>query len=104
MIRRVSWRKAASRAHSIRREIRLLPMSEITCSRCGQTREQLSGPPLPSELGAKIFESICQECWREWLRAQTAIINHYALNLLDPKAKQFLVKQTEVFLFGQPQA
>ncbi len=75
-------------------------MATITCSRCKQAGEQLNGPPLPGELGARIYDSICQNCWREWLRQQTAVINHYGLNLLDPKAKQFLTEQTEVFLFG----
>jgi Fe-S cluster biosynthesis and repair protein YggX len=75
-------------------------MPTITCSRCKQPGEQLKGPPLPGDLGARIYESICQNCWREWLRQQTAVINHYGLNLLDPKAKEFLTRQTEVFLFG----
>jgi len=72
----------------------------ITCARCSQSREQLPRPPLPGDLGTRIFDSICQVCWKEWLRQQTAVINHYGLNLLDPKAKQFLTKQTEAFLFG----
>jgi Fe-S cluster biosynthesis and repair protein YggX len=75
-------------------------MSTITCTRCSQSREQLPRPPLPGELGTRIHQSICQVCWKEWLRQQTAVINHYGLNLLDPKAKQFLTKQTEAFLFG----
>jgi Fe-S cluster biosynthesis and repair protein YggX len=75
-------------------------MATITCSRCNQPGEQLKAPPLPGDLGARIYDSICQNCWRDWLRQQTAVINHYGLNLLDPKAKQFLTQQTEVFLFG----
>jgi Fe-S cluster biosynthesis and repair protein YggX len=75
-------------------------MPTITCARCGHTREQLARAPLPGDLGTRIHESICQVCWKEWLRQQTAVINHYGLNLLDPKAKQFLTKQTEAFLFG----
>jgi Fe-S cluster biosynthesis and repair protein YggX len=35
------------------------------------------------------------------LKEQTAIINHYALNLLDPKAKEFLTQKTEDFFFGE---
>lgn len=64
----------------------------------------MAAPPFPNELGHKIYDSICQACWQEWLRQQTAIINHYALDLRDAKARQFLTEQTEVFLFGQPQA
>lgn len=79
-------------------------MADITCMRCGQTRDQMAAPPFPNEFGQKIYDGICQVCWQDWLREQTAIINHYGLDLRDPKARQFLIKQTEVFLFGQPQA
>ena len=75
-------------------------MSDITCKRCGQSGEQLNGPPLPTDLGTRIHDSICQTCWGEWLKQQTAIINHYSLNLLDPKAKELLTRETEKFLFG----
>ena len=73
----------------------------ISCVRCGQTREGLAAPPFPTELGNRILSSICQVCWKDWLRQQTQIINHYALDLRDPKARQMLTQQTETFLFGQ---
>lgn len=75
-------------------------MNTINCARCGQEGEQLKAPTLPGELGIRIYDSICRRCWQDWLRQQTAVINHYGLNLLDPQAKQFLTQQTEVFLFG----
>jgi Fe-S cluster biosynthesis and repair protein YggX len=77
-------------------------MPDVTCIRCTQTREALLAPPFPNELGAKILGSICQVCWKDWLRQQTQIINHYALDLRDPKARQMLMQQTETFLFGAP--
>jgi Fe-S cluster biosynthesis and repair protein YggX len=79
-------------------------MGDITCVRCGETRSQLSSPPLPGDLGDRIFDNICQVCWTEWLREQTAIINHYALDVRQAQAREFLTKQTESFLFGLPQA
>ena len=79
-------------------------MSDIQCARCGKHAPQLPSPPTPGELGNKVYDSICQDCWKEWLRQQTALINHHGLNLRDPKAKAFLTEQTEAFLFGQPQA
>jgi len=75
----------------------------ITCTRCGQSRDQLTRPPLPGDLGNRIYDTICQDCWKEWLRQQTAVINHYGLDLLDAKARQFLTQQTEAFLFGARQ-
>ncbi len=75
-------------------------MPAITCARCGQTRDALATPPFPNQLGQRILGSICQICWKEWLKQQTSIINHYALDLRDPKSRQMLLTQTETFLFG----
>ena len=75
-------------------------MPDVTCARCGQTREGLPAPPFPNDLGARIVASICQPCWKDWLKQQTQIINHYGLDLRDPKARQMLMAQTETFLFG----
>lgn len=78
-------------------------MSEITCVRCGQSKARLPHPPLPTELGNRLYDSVCRDCWQDWLKEQTAMINHYALNLLDPQAKKFLTEQTEAFFFGAKQ-
>ena len=77
-------------------------MTQVNCVRCGKTGGQLGQPPLPTDLGNRIFDSICQECWGEWLKQQTTIINHYGLNLVDPEARKFLTQQTELFLYGPP--
>ncbi len=77
-------------------------MAEFQCARCGNADSRLPAPPMPGELGTRIYGSICAACWQEWLRQQTAVINHYGLNLRDPQAKRFLTQQTETFLFGAP--
>ena len=75
-------------------------MDGLTCARCSKPGDQLKAPPFPTDLGGRIYDSVCITCWQEWLKEQTAIINHYGLNLLDPKSKTFLFEQTEKFLFG----
>jgi Fe-S cluster biosynthesis and repair protein YggX len=50
-------------------------------------------------MGTRAYEQVCASCWQEWLQHQTALINHYGLNLRDPQARQFLTQQTEAFLF-----
>lgn len=74
-------------------------MPEIECVRCGQTGPQLERAPLRSELGARIHREICQRCWDEWLRYQTALINHYGLDVRDKPAREFLTANMEAFLF-----
>lgn len=75
-------------------------MASVTCSRCGEAREGLAFQPFPNELGRRAYENICGVCWGEWLRLQQQLINHYALNLRDPQAKEFLFQNMEQYLFG----
>jgi Fe-S cluster biosynthesis and repair protein YggX len=74
-------------------------MSDITCSRCGNTRAGFEKPPFPGKIGARVVSEICQDCWAQWNRQQMMLINHYGLNLMDPQARTFLTRQMEAFLF-----
>jgi Fe-S cluster biosynthesis and repair protein YggX len=74
-------------------------MSEIACARCKKTREGFDRPPFPGAIGGRVLESICQQCWADWLKQQTMLINHYGLNVMDPKARQFLTRNMDAFLF-----
>jgi Fe-S cluster biosynthesis and repair protein YggX len=79
-------------------------MTDLTCARCGKSGERLAAPPLPTDLGGRIYDLVCQACWQEWLREQTAIINHFGLNVLDTKAKKLLTEKTEEFFFADEPA
>lgn len=75
-------------------------MAIIKCVRCGHEREQMAFQPFQNEFGRRVYAEICGVCWAEWLRQQQALINHYGLNLREPKAREFLLEQTEKFLFA----
>jgi Fe-S cluster biosynthesis and repair protein YggX len=80
-------------------------MPTISCTRCGQQRDQMAFRPFQNELGLRAFEQICAVCWGDWIKTQQQLINHYALNVRDQKAKDFLFQQMEQFLFaGKAQA
>ena len=70
----------------------------VTCARCGQTRAGFVKPPFPGAIGASVVESICTQCWADWLKQQTMLINHYGLRD-DPQARLFLTKNMSAFLF-----
>jgi Fe-S cluster biosynthesis and repair protein YggX len=74
-------------------------MTEIACVRCGETGPQLARPPLRNELGERILASICQRCWDQWLRYQTALINHYGLDVREREARELLTTNMEAYLF-----
>lgn len=71
----------------------------VTCTRCAQTRAGFERPPFPGAIGAQIVEQICQQCWADWLKQQTMLINHYGLNVMDPQARQFLMQNMKAFFF-----
>lgn len=75
-------------------------MSQISCARCGQTRDKMSFQPFQNDLGRRAFEEICTVCWAEWLKTQQQLINHYGLNVRDAKAKAMLFQNMEQFLFA----
>ncbi len=77
---------------------------EIFCSKLKQTTEGLNAAPFPGPLGERIFANVSKVAWRMWLEHQTMLINEYRLNLLDPKAREFLQDEMEKFFFGDGSA
>jgi Fe-S cluster biosynthesis and repair protein YggX len=74
----------------------------LQCVRCDRPdRERLARPPFPNELGARLVAEICVECWEEWKQRQMLLINHYGLNVREPRAREFLVTNLRSFLFGE---
>jgi Fe-S cluster biosynthesis and repair protein YggX len=72
----------------------------VNCVRLGREAEGLERPPLPGDLGRRIWESVSKEAWQAWQLQQTRLINENRLNLMDPKARKYLQEQTEKYFFG----
>ncbi|PVZ63518.1 oxidative damage protection protein [Pelagibaculum spongiae] len=71
----------------------------VQCARLGKELEGLARPPLPGELGKKVFEQISKQAWMDWMTQQTMLINEYRLSLIELKARQFLTEQMKGYLF-----
>lgn len=74
-------------------------MDIIECRRCGEG-PRLERAPFRSELGERIVNDICGNCWKEWLQHQTLLINHYGLDPREQKSRDFLYSQIEQVLLG----
>jgi Fe-S cluster biosynthesis and repair protein YggX len=72
----------------------------VQCVKLRREAEGLDFPPLPGELGKRVYENVSKDAWQMWQQQQTRLINENRLNLLDPKARKYLLEQTEKFLFG----
>ena len=73
----------------------------VHCARLQREAEGLDAPPIPGELGQRIFNEISKEAWQAWLGHQTMLINEHRLAGFDPKARAFLKEQMLAFLFGE---
>ncbi len=55
----------------------------------GPYARQLAKPPLNDELGRRIYESVCAECWEYWLRnLSIKVINEMRLDLSDERSAE----------------
>lgn len=72
----------------------------IHCAKLNKEAEGFSEPPMPGELGKKIYERISREAWQQWLDHQTMLINENRLSMIDPKSREFLKQEMDKFLFG----
>lgn len=72
----------------------------VNCVKLGREAEGLERPPVPGELGKRIFENVSQEAWQQWIRYQTMLINEHRLNLMDPRARAYLKEQLARHFFS----
>ena len=72
----------------------------VNCIKLGREAEGLDFPPLPGEMGKKIFDNVSKEAWAGWLKHQTMLINENRLNLADSRARQYLQQQLQNYFFG----
>lgn len=73
----------------------------VRCIKLEKEAEGLDFPPVPGDLGKKIWEQVSKEAWAIWLKQQTMLINENRLNMADIRARQYLLKQTEKYFFGE---
>ncbi|WP_025772374.1 oxidative damage protection protein [Thioalkalivibrio sp. HK1] len=71
----------------------------IQCIKLGREEEGLDFPPLPGDIGKRVFESVSKAAWQQWLAHQTMLINENRLKVTDPEARRFLEGELEKFFF-----
>jgi len=72
----------------------------VNCVYLKKEADGLDFPTYPGELGKRIYEGVSKEAWAMWLKHQTMLVNENRLNLADQRARQYLARQMEQFLFG----
>ncbi|WP_217619464.1 oxidative damage protection protein, partial [Achromobacter sp. GbtcB20] len=62
----------------------------VNCIKLKKEAEGLDFPPVPGEMGKKIYMQVSKEAWQAWLKHQTMLINENRLNLADDRARKYL--------------
>lgn len=72
---------------------------------CVKLQKELPGldePPFDGHpLGQRIYEHVSKDAWKQWVEHMKMIMNEYRLNLGNPEAQEFLLKQMEEYFFGK---
>jgi len=72
----------------------------VQCVKLKREAEGLDFPPFGGELGKRIYENVSKEAWQGWLEQQKRLINEMRLSGADPKARKYILEQTERYFFG----
>jgi len=75
-------------------------MRTVYCIKLKEELEGLDRPPLPSEIGKRIFKEVSKQAWADWQKHQTMLMNENRLNMADLRARQYLLRQMENYFFG----
>ena len=78
-------------------------MSEriIHCAKLDQDLPGLAEAPFDHPLGQRIFESVSQNAWEQWIEHQKMVINEFRLNPGTIEGQEIIMKQMESFFFGE---
>lgn len=72
--------------------------SDFFCSRCGKPSARMTERPFKGDLGQKIWNHVCADCWREWIDMGTKVINEMGLQLADKKSQEAFDEHMKEFL------
>ncbi|MEK8046085.1 MAG: oxidative damage protection protein [Burkholderiales bacterium PBB6] len=72
----------------------------IYCTFLKKEAEGMDFAFFPGELGKRVYDNISKEGFEQWKKHQTMLVNENRLNLADARAREYLMRQMEQFLFG----
>lgn len=77
-------------------------MSRIVyCQKLKREAPGLAFLPHTGALGQRIYDSISQEGWQQWLAHLAIVLNDYRLNSADPESIVVIEQHMVGFLFGE---
>lgn len=71
---------------------------------CVKLQKELPGldePPFDTDLGRKVYENVSQQAWSMWMDFCKMLLNEYRLNPARKEDQEAIVKQMELYFFGE---
>lgn len=72
----------------------------VNCIKLGRELPGLKSPPMPNEVGKKIYEHVSQQAWDDFIEYFKMIINEYRLDLTNPIADRIFEEKAEEYFFS----
>ena len=72
----------------------------VHCAKLGAELPGVSYKPFINPLGQRIYDTISQDAWLQWVEFSKKILNEYRLDPMSAQAQKMLLEQAEEFLFG----
>ena len=73
----------------------------VRCVKMEQDLEGLDKPPIPGDLGTRIYESVSKQAWAAFLEHFKMVMNEYRINLMDPKSDEIFKMQIIEYFFRE---
>lgn len=73
----------------------------VQCIKLQREAEGLDRPPLPGELGQRLFEQVSKDGWQQWREHSKMLVNEYRLDLTRNEHKKVWDTECEKFFFGE---
>jgi len=76
----------------------------VNCIKLGHEADGLEKPPMKGELGARVFEQVSAQAWKQWLEHSKMLINEYRLDLTSESGQRLWMTECEKYFFGEGSA
>lgn len=77
-----------------------MPERLVKCIKLGTELPGLDSPPMPTELGKKVYENVSKQAWAEFLEFFKMVVNEYRLDLTSPLADQVFEQKIQEYFFS----
>lgn len=71
----------------------------VECVKLKKELPALDSPPIPGEVGKKVYESVSAEAWKMFEDHFIMVTNEMRLDLMDESTNQIFFDQIDQFLF-----